>query len=310
MTPLTQIIATEVAKETFPSALAMADHLKQHHGDVVEAIILYGSCLRQRMDNELLMDFYVIASGYRKIHKNNLSALMNWLLPPNVYYHEIPFENRIVRAKVAIISLNQFIGGNTPKSFSPLFWARFSQPTAILYVRNNSIRRRIISSFATAVTTLLNKTKPLLRNQSSWREYWVRAFTETYRSELRPENPDRPASLVDATFSRYKRVAEAALISDTSVLTEPDGNLTISVSETTRHISLVAWTFRRAQGKVLNFLRLIKAGFTFSGGLDYLAWKIERHSGVKVTITDAQRANPIWSGLRLYLKTKKRGAFQ
>jgi len=309
MTPLTQIIATEVDRESFPSALAMANHLKQHHGDAVEAIIFYGSCLRQRKDNDLLMDFYVIVSAYQEIHKNNLSALMNWLLPPNVYYHELPFENRIIRAKVAVISLSQFVGGNTPKSFSPLFWARFSQPTAILYTRSSNTRRHIISSLADAVRTLLDKTKPLLKRHASWRGYWIRAFTETYRSELRPEAPDRPASLVDADFARYKTVAEAALIGDSSVITDSDGNLTICVSESTRRASLIAWAFRRLQGKILNFLRLIKAGFTFSGGLDYLVWKIERHSGVKVTITDAQRANPIRSGLRLYLKTRKRGAF-
>jgi hypothetical protein len=64
------------------------------------------------------------------------------------------------------------------------------------------------------------------------------------------------------------------------------------------------------QGKVLSFLRLCKAAITFSGGLDYLLWKIKRHSGVYIEPTRVQRKYPlvfIWPLLwRLY----RQGAFR
>ena len=42
----------------------------------------------------------------------------------------------------------------------------------------------------------------------------------------------------------------------------------------------------------LSVLRLLKALFTFEGGLDYIAWKLERHSGqrIEVPMMDAYAA--------------------
>ncbi len=54
--------------------------------------------------------------------------------------------------------------------------------------------------------------------------------------------------------------------------------------------------------------RLIKAAFTFTGGADYLAWKIERHSGQKVELSDWQKRHPIIASLTLLPKLLKSGA--
>ena len=70
------------------------------------------------------------------------------------------------------------------------------------------------------------------------------------------------------------------------------------------------WSFRRRQGKLLAALRLIKAAFTFQGGADYLAWKIERHSKVKVELTDWQRRHPILAAITLVPRLYKRGGFR
>ena len=61
---------------------------------------------------------------------------------------------------------------------------------------------------------------------------------------------------------------------------------------------------RRTWGKFLSIARWLKALATFDGGLDYAAWKLERHSGVKVEISDRMRRRPwlyVWGELiRLY----------
>ncbi len=44
------------------------------------------------------------------------------------------------------------------------------------------------------------------------------------------------------------------------------------------------------------------------GGIDYLAWKITRHSGVEVAITPWQRRHPILAGLLLLPQLKRKGA--
>ena len=57
-------------------------------------------------------------------------------------------------------------------------------------------------------------------------------------------------------------------------------------------------------GKTFHVARWLKALATFEGGLDYAIWKLERHSGVKVTLSERQRRWPwlyLWGELfRLY----------
>ena len=54
----------------------------------------------------------------------------------------------------------------------------------------------------------------------------------------------------------------------------------------------------------------MKASFTFDGGLSYLVWKIERHSGVKVEITPFMRRHPRLGGVGAMWSTWRRGGFR
>jgi hypothetical protein len=67
---------------------------------------------------------------------------------------------------------------------------------------------------------------------------------------------------------------------------------------------------RRAQGKALSVLRLLKASLTFDGGLSYLAWKIERHSGVKTEITPFMHRFPRLGAIGALWRTWRRGGFR
>ena len=64
---------------------------------------------------------------------------------------------------------------------------------------------------------------------------------------------------------------------------------------------------RLAWGKLINALRLMKAAFTYAGGLDYAVAKIARHSGVVVAVTDADRRRPLLGGIRIFLEARRRG---
>ena len=83
-----------------------------------------------------------------------------------------------------------------------------------------------------------------------------------------------------------------------------------SVSAGRRRCAGIAWFFRRFQGRVLHVLRLIKASRTFRGGLDYLMWKIERHSGVKVELSERARRFPLLAGWYALWKVKRNGGFR
>lgn len=62
------------------------------------------------------------------------------------------------------------------------------------------------------------------------------------------------------------------------------------------------------RGKALTLLRLAKATTTFAGGIDYLAWKINRHAGTKISIKPWQRRWPILGALTLIPRLLRGGA--
>ncbi|MGH6782899.1 MAG: hypothetical protein ACREB5_12445, partial [Sphingomonadaceae bacterium] len=68
------------------------------------------------------------------------------------------------------------------------------------------------------------------------------------------------------------------------------------------------WRTLRRNGKLLTLVRLAKASLTFAGGIDYLAWKINRHAGTKIEIRPWQRRFPILGALTLLPRLLARGA--
>ncbi len=305
MINLLSAIEAEADASVFPAASAACEYLKQEYGDATAAVVFYGSCLRQKTDIGLMLDFYVLVDSYTNALLHRLSAFFAFLLPPNVYYHEIPFEGRIVRAKVAVISVGQFLHGTGPETFASSLWARFAQPAAVIYSRSPEVRRRVVNALANATATMMERIIPLLPDTFSERDLWVRAFSETYRAELRPERNSKSAELVDGDLLRYTAITEAFLGAH-----DAGGKYQNSYTSQQRARAQWAWRLRRIQGKILNALRLVKAAFTFSGGLDYAVWKIERHSGVKIELTEAERKRPLLTGVKLFFRTLKQGGLR
>ena len=62
-----------------------------------------------------------------------------------------------------------------------------------------------------------------------------------------------------------------------------------------RRAILAWWNRRRRLGKALNIARLVRATRTFDGAGRYAAWKVERHTGVKVELTPWRERHPILS---------------
>jgi hypothetical protein len=53
--------------------------------------------------------------------------------------------------------------------------------------------------------------------------------------------------------------------------------------------------------------RLAKASGTYAGGIDYIAWKINRHAGTDFQITPWQRRWPLLGAITLLPRLLKRG---
>jgi hypothetical protein len=276
-----------VALPAHPAALALADAIRERHGGVV-AILFYGSCLRQpaaaAAPPDGILDFYVVVDRYRDAYPGRLLALANAVLPPNVFHAVTSWRGEPVRAKYAVISMAQFRRGLSPASLQTSLWARFAQPCRLVWVRDPQARAAIGAALADAAITMVAAIAPLLERGSTVEQLWPRGFQETYRAELRTEGAARAKDIYESARQRYDAITPLA----SAAAGFADGH-----NARARRLAQVRWAGRRVLGKTLSVLRLIKSAFTFDGGVDYILWKIERHSGVRLPVSPWQRRHPL-----------------
>jgi len=307
-----ELIAAEVAQPVASAATALTDAIVRRHAPAVDAVLFYGSCLRRGelpASDDPVFDFYVLVDDYRRVYAGRLEAVANRLLPPNVFYIEVPWRDRTLRAKYAVIALPQFRRAVSPRAMQSYFWARFAQPVRLPYVRDETSRAAVVDALAEAATTLALRAAGLMDDAFTPRVFWTRAFEATYATELRAERSSRAALIYEADRERYDRICVLALqASGLDVRDAGDGTLALAVPA--RNWSGMAWRGRRLLGKLLSVLRLAKGAFTFDGGVDYILWKIERHSGVRATPTPWQRRHPLLAAPGLAWRLYRRGAFR
>jgi len=292
------IVAREVVQAVPPAAVSMAEAVRRRFGPGVAAVLFHGSCLRDRTLEGRLLDLYALGDDDR-VHPRLAARVANAVLPPNVCYLEAAAgDGTTVRAKCAVIALSDFERRTRPRAFHSYFWARFAQPCALLWARDAACRERVVAALTRAIVTLIGETRPLFAGRPAPRELWTQGLRQAYRAELRAERAERAAEIDAADAARYDRMA-ALVLADAS-----------PPSPAQRRRARMRWWGRRVVGKPLSVLRLIKAAFTFAGGADYLAWKMSRHSGVRIELSPWQRRHPILAATVLFWRLYRRGAFR
>jgi len=297
-----------------PAIQALGNHLCQQYDTSIQGILFYGSCLRTKTDQDGLVDLYVLVNNNRATATNLVLAALNKLIPPNVYYLEIPFEDGTVRAKYAVLTLSDFQKGTSSAWFHSYLWGRFAQPTSILYSASEQNTQQIQEALAQAVRTFVQRVRPQVPDTFNAREFWEIGLSLSYQAELRAESSERVIQLIEDNSDYFEHTTEAAL-------SELSQDITIDetghprkyhhkMSSEARWANWWAWQLRQLLGKGLSILRLMKGVFTFHGGLDYIVWKIERHSGVTVEITPTQRKHPILTGVVVFWRLYRQGAFR
>jgi len=200
---LAALIAAELHMPVGPAARAMAEHCRRRHGQAVVGVLFYGSCLRQpdQALTDALLDFYVIVDDYASAYDNRLLAWANALLPPNVFYVELPWQGTQLRAKYAVISLRQFTSGCSRAARNVSIWARFCQPARLIWAKNPTIDAALAAALADACRTMFGDALPLLApaERTDPIAVWRRGFAETYAAELRSESSDRALAIVAAS---------------------------------------------------------------------------------------------------------------
>ena len=287
------LTAAELAIPVEPRVTQMAEALAARYGDAARSVLFYGSCLRESQLDGLMLDFYLIVSDYKSAYEKGWMAKANALIPPNVF----PFEHDGLAAKYAVLSEEDFLRENSSRARSVSVWARFAQPTRLVWAADEAARTCAIEAIAQAPVTLFAKTLPLMADQDpDPMAVWDRGFQMTYGAELRAERKGRGSKIIDTDPDRYRTFGQAA--SDTV-----DRSSLPSASAMARQ-----WKAMQRKGKFLSVARLAKATTTFAGGIDYIAWKINRHAGTKLEVKDWQRRHPIIAAFTLLPRLLRSGA--
>lgn len=293
---LTALVAAELARPVAPAVAAVGEAARAAHARGALAVLFYGSCLRDGYREGALVDLYVLTDGYARVHPGRLTRALNRLIPPNVYHAQAAHAGRTVRAKYALVSLDQLERRVRFATANPYFWARFAQPTGLVWARDDSVRARVAAALAQAIATTERAARPLVGpTPGDPLAVWARALAESYRTELRVEKPHRAAAIVAHDRDRWRRAGAALAAGEGEPAAE-------TAAQAARR-----WRARRWQGKALSVLRLVKAAFTFAGGGDYLAWKISRHAGVPVEFSPWERRHPFLAAPIVLWRLKRRG---
>ena len=285
----------------------LLNQIKQRYGEGVLAVLIYGSYLRGKRDT--LLDFYVLLDSYHSMPK----AWQGWLakaLPPNVYQIQHGSPPDEIRAKYALLTLGRFEYA-VRRDFHSYFWARFAQPCGILYCRDEEVRGRVIEAICQSSKTFTRRVAPRLPENFDAKTLWAEGLSLTYQCEFRSEPSGHAEKLFGYWPDYYRAVTQALARENLGFeVTKTADSFRNVCSVSARRWSPVSWWLRRVQGKALSTLRIFKAALTFDGALDYLLWKIQRHSGVYFQPTELQRKYPLIFAWPLLWRLWRKGAFR
>lgn len=276
---LTERIAARLALPVDPAVASFARALADASG--ARAVLFYGSNLRTGSLDGVL-DFYLLLPGTRE------SAI--W---PRVSYHEREHDGTVLRAKVATMNLATFARAASGALADTTIWARFVQPSALIWAEDDAARHDVAAAIAAAATTAARLAAALGPVSGTAEDYWRALFRATYSAEFRVEKQGRENDILAVNADHFAGLLPLALEAAGIPPGQHGAILTPRLLPAERGRILRWWKRRRRIGKPLNLLRLVKASTTFEGAARYAAWKIERHTGMPVRLTPFRERYPL-----------------
>lgn len=278
-TDLATRIAERLDAPIDPAVAQFARALADDAGAV--AVLFYGSNLRTG-SLEGVLDFYLLTPGKQRER-----------IWPRVSYHEREHEGEILRAKVATMALGTFAEAACGELIDTTIWARFVQPSALVWAASADVRAGVEQAIASAAVTGARLAVALGPASGTSEDYWRALFRATYKAEFRVEKAGRENDILSVNAAHFAGLLPLALEHGGIAFTRIGDRIEPSMTARERSQVLNWWRRRRRLGKPLNFTRLAKASTTFDGAARYAAWKIERHTGMPVEVTPFRERHPI-----------------
>lgn len=282
--PLAARVAAMLARPLADEVRAFGMELARETG--AQAVLFYGSNLRTgELDG--VLDYYAL-----------LPTPAEHGIWPRVSYHEWDStkgsgSGRTLRAKVAAMSGVTFAEAAAGRLLDTTIWARFVQPSALVWAENDAARATVVASLMGAAVTAARLAIALGPVRGDESEYWRALFAATYRAEFRVEKPGREDSILALNRDHFAGLLPLALNHAGMPYAIDASHIAPEMSTAQRRRILRWWGKRRRWGKPLNLMRLVRAATTFDGAARYAAWKIERHTGVPVPLTPWRERHPV-----------------
>lgn len=272
-------IASGIAAPMAQPVRDQAERLGRAAGAV--AVLFYGSNLRTG-SLEGVLDYYVLLPG----------AVERGIWP-RVSYHEWDAGGQGLRAKVATMNIGTFQAAASGQLVDTTIWARFVQPSALAWGADENAHRQVVEALSAAAMTAARLAAALGPSSGVPDAFWRALFRATYRAEFRVEAAGREDSILTANQTHFEGLLPLALEAGGIAFTQQAGEITPQLGPGEAQRIRRWWARRRRLGKPYNLLRLIRASTTFEGAARYAAWKIERHTGVAVTLTPWRERHPL-----------------
>ena len=245
------------------------------------AVLFYGSNLRTG-SLEGLLDFYILLPGERERG-----------IWPRVAYRERRHDGGMLRAKVATMTLAKFAAAAKGETRDTTIWARFVQPSALAWSRDEAARAAVQGAVAAAAVTAARLAAALGPPKGREEDYWRALFRATYRAELRVEPAGRENAILSVNQAHFDGLLPLALVEAGVPFGQAGRTIEPKLETDRRKATLRWWNARRRLGKLINLTRLARAMTTFEGGMRYAAWKVERHTGLSVKVTPLREKYPV-----------------
>lgn len=276
---LSRRIAQSLEREVRGEVAAYARMLGEESG--AEAVLFYGSNLRTG-SLEGVLDFYILLPGPQRER-----------IWPKVSYREWEYGGEVLRAKIATLSLAKFAEAARGDSRDTTIWTRFVQPSALVWSQGRGAEGAVADAIAQAARAAGRFAAALGPKRGTPEDYWRALFQATYRAEFRVEKAGRGDSILSVNADHFDGLLPLAWEADGIGFTRDGERLVPTLDWRRKSAIFKQWQSRQRMGKPLNILRLAKATTTFEGAAAYGAWKLERHTGIKLEVTPFREKHPL-----------------
>lgn len=192
--------------------------------------IQYGSSVTNDASPTSLLDMIIVVENTRLFHQRNLNLdphdyaqphLVEWhhwlnRFGFNYYQTQIPLENRLVKAKYAVISQDNFIQGchGTIDSFGFYVAGRMQKAALrpLFKPENKEKTAQIEQAINTARIDGLWLSLGFLKKEFSFDELLWTYVSLSYRADLRVEKPGKIQTLIERSQKDYERMLKPILV--------------------------------------------------------------------------------------------------